>query len=203
MQKAQPPTSGETQSPTRLETHTETHTGAYTGLQAASSWPGAASCDRVNRLTSTLIAVSSIAVLVLVTGCDSSPRNSSSEVSAADASGASRVSAVSPPVRESPQDVATQFVDRWSRRGLVYSQWWAGLRPLCSPRCREDFAFTDPAGIPSLNRNGASRVARIENGVYAVVQVPTSRGTFQVALTRPEGGTWQVSTMTFPPGFGA
>lgn len=147
-----------------------------------------------------MLAVSLL--MLLGAACDSSSTDARPDAAALSPESTDLPESATASPSVAPEQVATEFVERWSRHDLAYQAWWATVRPLCSPRCRTEFAYTDPAAIPPLKLAGAPQVGRIENDVYTLVQVPTTIGTFSVAMTRPQAGTWKVSTMTFPDGFG-
>ena len=80
--------------------------------------------------------------------------------------------------------------------------WWRGLSPRLTPGAREVYADVDPAGIvPAALIPGAATVVSPTDDAHlltALVQVPTDKGTFGVALVREGGNDWLAWRIVLP-----
>jgi len=86
----------------------------------------------------------------------------------------------------------------WARPDLSYEQWWAALQPLMNGQGRQDYADTDPAEIPRLEFTDVATVVE-DAPTSALVDLPTSLGTFQVRLSRTDPSVgWLVSRFYCP-----
>lgn len=80
--------------------------------------------------------------------------------------------------------------------------WWRGLSPRLTPGAREVYADVDPAGIvPAALIPGAATIVSPTDDAHlltALVQVPTDKGVFGVALVREGGGDWLAWRIVLP-----
>lgn len=80
--------------------------------------------------------------------------------------------------------------------------WWRGLRPHLTPGAQEIYAAVDPAGIvpAALIPDAAAVVSPTDDDhlLTALVQVPTDKGVFGVALVREGGNDWLAWRIVLP-----
>ena len=111
-------------------------------------------------------------------------------------------SPTSTPATPDTTDAATaarNFLTLWARPQLSYDEWWAALKPLMNGQGQQDYAYTDPAGVPALKIHGAGQVDKAQVDTSAVVWFSTDQGRFGVRLSRTSGtAPWLVARLYFP-----
>ena len=80
--------------------------------------------------------------------------------------------------------------------------WWQGLSPHLTPGAQEAYADVDPSTIvpAALIPDAAAIVSPTDDAhlLTALVQVPTDKGTFGVALVREGGNDWLAWRIVLP-----
>jgi hypothetical protein len=152
-------------------------------------------------------AAALLAALAMLTGCTADP--SGAATSHKSSSSPSATSTPTPtPTSTAPAGTPLGAGERvwtaFSRRGLAYDAWWAGLRPLLSDSARAVYRYDDPRNIPSMHVTGKIHVAAkapARPHFTAEVIVPTSVGRFGLDLERHTlKSRWLLYAIKFPPG---
>ena len=80
--------------------------------------------------------------------------------------------------------------------------WWQGLSPHLTPGAQEAYADVDPSTIvpAALIPDAAAIVSPTDDAhlLTALVQIPTDKGTFGVALVREGGNDWLAWRIVLP-----
>lgn len=88
--------------------------------------------------------------------------------------------------------------------GTPPQRWWATVKPLLTDQAQLDYDGTDPATVPYTAVTGPPTPSPtpLDEGhtaLAALVDVPTTAGTYRVALTAHGTGGWRVSRASPPP----
>ena len=127
---------------------------------------------------------------------------------------------VAPPPRAAPSVTGTYIAPTWDEAATAAAidaaqstltayldasdpdAWWRGLSPHLTPGAQEVYAAVDPSTIvPAALIPGAAAVVSPTDDAHlltALVQVPTDKGTFGVALVREGGNDWLAWRIVLP-----
>ena len=124
------------------------------------------------------------------------------------------------PSREAPSVTGTYIAPTWDEAATAAAidaaeatltayldasdpdAWWRGLSPHLTPGAQEAYADVDPSTIvpAALIPDAAAVVSPTDDGhlLTALVQVPTDKGVFGVALVREGGNEWLAWRIVLP-----
>lgn len=171
----------------------------------------------VSRRVAALVPLTIAAALTL-SACATSSDPEGQLPSTAQTAGSSAPSAVSPPpvsdTDESPQaaptpartseadaiDVADKLMAAYARPSLSATEWMNGVTPYLSQGGASAYEGTDPSQIPVTKVTGKGAVQAAATTYALNVAVPTNKGTYIVALTRPDASSPWLADRILVPG---
>lgn len=159
-----------------------------------------------------------IAATLTLSACTTSSDPEVQPPSASQTAGSTAPSAAStPPVSdtdESPQaaptpahtseadaiDVADKLMTAYARPTLSPTEWMNGVTPYLSQSGASAYEGTDPSQIPVTKVTGKGAVQPAATTYALSVAVPTNKGTYIVALTRPDASSPWLADRILVPG---
>lgn len=164
------------------------------------------------------------ALVMLLSGCTSSPAPAPPEILVPQVSSAvpvevatdgainedtdETISAEPVPVWDESAEAAAsaaavEAMTAFARPDMAYDQWFAQLRPHLSQDAAETYVYTDPINIPVTTITGEATVLESTSAYVAVVDVDTNVGEYQVLMLRT-GATapWLAAEFAPPPELG-
>ena len=159
-----------------------------------------------------------IAAALMLTACTTSSDPEGQPPTASQTAGSGAPSTAStPPVSdtdESPQaaptpardsetdaiDVADKLMTAYARPTLSATDWMNGVTPYLSQNGATAYQGTDPSQIPVTKVTGKVAVQPAATAYALNVAVPTNKGTYVVALTRPNASTPWLADRILVPG---
>lgn len=159
-----------------------------------------------------------IAATITLSACTTQPDHEVPGPNASQTAGSTAPSAVStPPVSdtdESPQaaptpartseadaiDVADKLMTAYARPTLSATEWMNGVTPYLSQNGASAYQGTDPSQIPVTKVTGKGAVQPAATTYALNVAVPTNKGTYIVALTRPDASSPWLADRILVPG---
>lgn len=98
-------------------------------------------------------------------------------------------------------DVADKLMTAYARPDLTADAWIAGLDPYLTQNGAAAYAGTDPSQVPVSQVTGTGTVMPAATAYALNVSVPTNKGTYVVALTRPSTTSpWLADRIIVPEG---
>ncbi len=171
----------------------------------------------VNRRAAALLPLT-LAAVVTLSACttqsdDKVPGPNASQTATSDAPS----TASTPPVSdddESPEaaptptgdstsdavDVADKLMTAYARPTLSATEWMNGVTPYLSQRGAAAYEGTDPSQVPVTEVTGKGTVQPAATTYALNVAVPTNKGTYVVALTRPDATSPWLADRILVPG---
>lgn len=172
----------------------------------------------MNRRAAALLPLTLVAALTLSACTTSSDPEETGPTAAPDMSTAPAPSMTStPPVSdtdESPEpaptptgdstadaiDVADKLMTAYARPTLSATEWMNGVTPYLSQRGAAAYEGTDPSQVPVTEVTGKGTVQPAATTYALNVAVPTNKGTYVVALTRPDATSPWLADCILVPG---
>lgn len=97
-------------------------------------------------------------------------------------------------------DVADKLMTAYARPTLSETEWMNGLTPYLSQRGAAAYQGTDPSQVPVTEVTGKGTVQPAATAYALNVAVPTNKGTYIVALTRPDTSSPWLADRILVPG---
>jgi len=171
----------------------------------------------VNRRTAALVPLTIAAALTLTACTTQSDQDQTGPNASQSAATGAPSTASTPPVSdndESPQaaptphqdseadaiDVADKLMTAYARPTLSATEWMNGVTPYLSQNGAAAYQGTDPSQIPVTAVTGKGTVQPAATAYALNVAVPTNKGTYIVALTRPGASSPWLADRILVPG---
>jgi hypothetical protein len=97
-------------------------------------------------------------------------------------------------------DVADKLMTAYARPTLSATEWMNGVTPYLSQNGASAYQGTDPSQIPVTKVTGKGAVQAAATTYALNVAVPTNKGTYIVALTRPDASSPWLADRILVPG---